>query len=235
MKKLLSLFAILVLCSTSMATTIDEFENTSIMTNVYGTVYNAIYLQSDATLRDTTIGVLGGVRDVAVDFSVDGYPANAFVISDISEGWGDAGSLSLGGSSTAQFTLTYSAGDAGLNTDLSSGTKITLDFDPDHVGYLRTSIVSVILNDGVNSAEVSYSWSSYLMLPRTQLDFTFAAFLADNASLDLTSIDSIALHYVSDHDNDVSFYSLTTDAVPEPATIALLGLGGLLFARKRKA
>lgn len=214
---------------------IDDFSRTSQSGVVYGTPYDGVlWANYDGfSVVDITAGVFGGSRKV--DFGLSGSEYDNFNIIDKIE-WASQSpaTLNLGPGSLAEVMITYDANGAGLNADMSGSTKITLDYDPDHVGFQRPNVISMTLEDSdSDSATVSYTYSVYANPPRTLLDFTFADFLTDNPALDIDSIEKVVFEYVSDSANDVAFYGITTDGpVPEPATLLLLSMGGL-WLRKR--
>lgn len=132
--------------------------------------------------------------------------------------------------------FTYDAGGAWLNLDASSGSKFSVDFDPDQLlpgASLAITLVSHKEGPG-NTSTVVQTWASPISpAPRMTVDFRFTQF----SGLDFSDIDSIKLTYTGTAGNDVDIYSLTTNVVPEPASLNFLGLGavGLLSKRRRKA
>lgn len=259
--KLVKVFSVCLLLfgmiNTASAVLIDDFTST-IYPDGYWTVDlgvnagNPIDQVDSQTIVETGLAdVLGGTRktEVITNPTTDtrGYTSNAGVspalfTSDLGT-WapGSAGAFSMSSSfgGRAEFNMCYDANGAGLNADLSGGSKIAMSFDPDHFGHIAETVIEMKLSDGVNEAMVSYSWDTYTLPPVSgfyELDFLFADFLADNADLDLTNIQSIKLHYLADHAHDVGIDYLMTDAanIPEPMTFVLLGAGGILF-RSRKS
>jgi hypothetical protein len=113
---------------------------------------------------------------------------------------------------------------------MSSWPILSVDFAPDHVGNQKATVMSFTLNDGLQSATASRSWTTYLLLPRTVVTFNVSEFTTANPSLDLSSIDSILFTFESDSGGDAAFYSI----VPEPATMGLLALGGLAVIRRKR-
>ena len=87
---------------------------------------------------------------------------------------------------------------------------------------------SVTLNDGINSGTGSISTSS---TGTVLIDLNDAAF----AGVDLTSIDSITFSGSNGvGGTDVAIDNVGFTVIPEPTSLALLGLGGLLLVRRRR-
>ncbi|RLA42637.1 MAG: hypothetical protein DRQ97_13750 [Gammaproteobacteria bacterium] len=116
---------------------------------------------------------------------------------------------------------------------------MALDFDPDHLAYQKNAAISMTISDGTDSSTVTYAtWGpSYqpgeanYNPPRFDLDFL----VADYTGVDLMAITSISLSIESDISGDYGLYGISTDAIPEPATLGLVGLTtlGLLFRRRK--
>jgi hypothetical protein len=88
---------------------------------------------------------------------------------------------------------------------------------------------SVTLDDGTNSGTASASTSS---TGTTFISLADAAF----AGVDLTSIDTITFSGSNaTRASDVAIDNIGFSVVPEPTSFALLGLGGLMVMRRRRA
>lgn len=187
-------------------------------------------LQNDTMVQHTETGissVLGSTRILQVT-GHDGYGDTVALFTNYDDG---ALTLNLGPTSTAEMSLIYNSGGTGLDTDLSTGTKLSLDWDPDHVGFQQPTILSFTIDDGTRSASVTQTFSVYERPEREVLDFAFADFLSVEPDLDLTSIDRIQFDYDSDLANDAAFFGISTDAVPEPTSL-LMGVVALLLRRR---
>jgi hypothetical protein len=130
--------------------------------------------------------------------------------------------------------MLYDGGGAGLNANFSSGTAISVVFDPDHLGFGKDSILSITLKDGSGAQDTeSYIWPGGTDLYPT--DPLSMDFLLSDFAVDITDIYSIAWNYDADFANDVSFHSISVNTVPVPAAVWLLGSGlmGLIGVRRK--
>jgi len=231
MKKLMLVSALVVLAvglSANATIVLDDFMTTN-PAGGWGII--AATLGTPVTMSETGLsGVYGGTRDTSYTVYVSKTGAS------MDMGYGET-AQNNGSSGWSKAALTYNSGGGagGLGLDLMSGTKFSVDRVFDHMGNLKNTVFSITLFDGVQTATVSKIWTTYLYSNVTVTeDFLFSSFLAQNAALNLSSIDTITLYLETDKAGD---YLLTgglyTDAIPEPATIAILSLGGLLLRRKK--
>jgi hypothetical protein len=186
------------------------------------------------TKSETSLsGVYGGTRDTS--YTVYGSKTGA----SMDMGYGET-AQNNGSGGWSKATLTYSGGGGagGLGLNLTSGTKFSVGRGFDHMGYLKDTVFSVELFDGAQTATVSKVWTTYLYSNvLVTEDFLFSDFIAQNAALNLSSIDTITLYLETDKGGDYLLdVGFTTDAIPEPATMGLLALGGLgvLIRRRRR-
>ncbi len=232
MKKLITICAVvtvLAIGSAAQATiVIDDFNSPAA-----GWTLKAVTLGVPLTKSETGLsGVYGGTRDTVYTVNGTGLFGTSM---DMGYGWC---AQNNGSSSWSKATLTYNGGGGagGIGLDLTSGTEFSVDTWFDHVGYQKNSVLSLTLNDGSQTATVSKIWTTYQAIGDYGTEtFLFTDFLVANPSLNLSSIDSIALYLETDMAGDYAMVTgLSTDAVPEPATVCILGLGALSLLRRKK-
>lgn len=230
-------FAIVALCVTSaQAYMIDDFTATDPAGGwtLNGTTLGVAVAKSETGLPLSN--VFGGTRDTSFT-EYGSLDANMVMGYSAYYDWGwEVQNNSSSSWSVAELTYDGGGGAGGLDLNLTTGTKLSVDRWFDHMGLGKNTVLSITLDDGAETATVAKIWSTYTVSNVLETeDFLFTDFLADNASLDLSSIDTITLYLETDQAGDyILANGLSTDAIPEPATIGLLGLVGLLFARKRK-
>jgi hypothetical protein len=231
MKKLITICAVvtvLAIGSAAQATiVIDDYSSPAA-----GWTLNAVTLGVPVTKSETGLsGVYGSTRDTVYTVSGTGLFGTSMTMG---YGWC---AQNNGSSSWSKATLTYNGGGAGgLGLDLTSGTEFSVDTWFDHVGNGKNSVLSLTLNDGSQTATVSKIWTTYQAIGDYGTEtFSFTDFLSANPSLNLSSIDSIELYLETDMAGDYAMVTgLTTDAVPEPATVFILGLGALSLIRRKR-
>lgn len=128
-------------------------------------------------------------------------------------------------------TVVYSY--SGFSIDLTTGTKLVLDFEPDQLTYETDAVISMTIGDGTDVSTVTHdTWDA---LPENPGRFDLDFLVADYTGVDITAITSISLSIESSVAGDYGLYGISTDAIPEPATLGLVGLTtlGLLFRRRK--
>lgn len=172
-------------------------------------------------------GVLGGYRDTMVMASSGGL--NIFYSPIIGNTIAFDG---LAGSSGFYGSLYDGPGlDGSLNLDLLGGVStgnfslVVLD-----INGTGTAHVNVLDNSGNTFSIVEHLNNGFA----GTLNFDYADYLS--GGVDLTDIKAITLVIASSgiaDDFTIGAFSATTVAVPEPATLTLLGLGSLMILRRR--
>lgn len=226
MKKVLLFTMAVCLAGTLQATiVIDDYTSTNPAGGWYMVSNGATQTKSETGLS----GVYGGSRYTTY-YSDFAGAAQSMAIE------GGRWSISNGGTAYGKGTLLYNGGGVvgGLALNLTSGTKFLVDTYFDHVAFGKNTVLSITLNDGVQAATVSKTWTATQIINVQQTEtFLFSSFLSQNPLLNLGSIDSIQLYLETDKAGDYALVTgFVTDAIPEPATMLLLGIGGLLL-RKR--
>jgi len=145
--------------------------------------------------------------------------------------------LATGAARVGSFELIYDRGGEGLNLNFAGGTKITVAFQPDHLGGTDTNIMSLTLTDMSNNSQtISHVWDQwYIPGSGVYLEEVFS--LSQFTGVNLAAIRSVSLYYKGDMANDAIFDFISTDApVPVPPAVWLLGSGliGLAGLRLRR-
>lgn len=182
-------------------------------------------------------GIVGGTRQI--DTTVVGLrplmpPDDWAVEAIVSNGGAFTHSQTTGVGSNTAVTWNANGAVGGLNEDLTDdGVAFRLQV----VSVDVDALWSLTLNDGTQSATVEFDTEGQIF-DFERLVF-FSQFLAVNPLLNLTSIDSIV--FVSNAQNNFAFDTTIDqlDTIPEPASLALLGMGiiglGVAGRRGRKA
>ncbi len=165
--------------------------------------------------------ILGGARFVGID-TVDGA-------SDASLMDGN-NFIDFTNDDTAAGVLTLDYGDF-----VGGNGALNADFDTDW-NFVSVSFADVV-GDGVLSVSFESSagsGSSASMLVDSAGVYSFGFDDAGFSMVDFNDIDRVTLTLMASTGSDFQIDGITREAVPTPASIALLGLGGLCAARRRR-
>jgi hypothetical protein len=185
-----------------------------------------------ATDTDVHATILGGQRKATVDYTVGISDVRARLVDAIPPFGGSNNAISLSSDSgtTGDWTLEWGSGGAG-GTDLGDLTQGgTLDRIIVKVLFNDLVIpIDLTLDDGTNSATVT----KFTTGGPGNLEYLFSDFVG----VDATSANSLVLMGTGVQDVDLTIDLISADIIPEPATMALLGmavvgLGG--YIRKRR-
>jgi len=208
-------------CSLLQATiiTIDDFESGSI--DLRPTALTVPIIQNETGLA----GVYGGTR--TIEYTVFGKSLSGAGVEM-------AESLLIDNNGKRNWStveLTYDAGGAGLNLDLSSFTIISMDAWFEHVAFDKDTVVTLTLSDGTNTASVTKTWD----VEQCDLDLTLYFSLSGFAGVDKSNIQSLTVYIESDWYGEYAIDNIQVSDhdVPEPATIAIFLLGGLAIRLKK--
>ncbi len=247
--RVIGIFAVLAVCAVgARAGVIDDFTTTDGTVSAYlGTPATPNIIDSQTFLETGLGDVLGGSRQTTFlshprtyNYGSGPFTTNGSVSGQVWDGSYDGreGFLFLSSSygGRAAFSLLYDANGAGLDADFSDGSAILVTFSPDHLGFDLPAVMTMTLSDGTNTASVVKEWTNnYRPGGFIDVEFSFGQFQQQSPTLDFANIQSIQLDYLADSANDLSVDMIWTDSqVPEPATMAVLGLGGLAGVIRRR-
>ena len=209
-----------------------------------------------ATVYGHTLGgVIGGSREVTFRTSpvTHTYEGDSYTVNHGVEGRldpdgvfdGAHGLLSMSSEygGVGGLSLRYDGEGRGLNLDLLGATHITVRYRPDHHGFGKNSWASLTLGDGRGAHMQMHTWSTPTVPGPgwSDLRFDLLPFRGGGggggSGLDMGNIQTIQFDYEGDDAHDVVIDEIVTDTtVPEPASVALLGIGsvGCLIRRRRR-
>ncbi len=188
--------------------------------------------QSTRVIVGGLTGVLGGWRDTSIGASAVDLPGVDQIDVNISPEYGLLDYASSVGSN-GQLTLRYWGDPVArhLHADLSSEALIRIDFADFDLPGGTPMHVGVTLSEGLPPARASLD--RWVTGPGAQsLEFPFAEF-DDIEYVDLADLDNIIVAFMASRGTDFRVDQIVM-VVPEPATLGLLAIGGLLVMRRRR-
>lgn len=203
------------------ATQVDDFSSGYFMQSIM----NGTFVLTNAGTMTS------GERDV--ELNVQGNPFNQWLdvkvdngLSVISNGFGVVSKITLQYDVSGDEVGNTGAGKTLTNTGV--GPSLGLDGDTVRVNFigsdLGTTVKAVLRKDGVQIA-------SGIGVKNAGGASSLDVFVGSSA---MAQADSISIEFMADPSGDFALSSIET--VPEPTTLAVLGLGGLaLLRRKRRA
>lgn len=194
---------------------------------------------NDLTTDSAASNTIGGQRTVGVLFQdISGTPGGASggailaaVNNDPMSSFSQSTFMRLDAGQNiddALFTITY---DNYVDVDITNGLTLdTVRVNFVDLGTFALLPVTLTIDDGVNS------FTDTVVLPIGSLsagiiDFPLQPYVT--AGVDVTSVDSMEFSFDNQAGADITLDLI--QVIPEPATMALLGLGGLALLRRRRA
>ena len=165
--------------------------------------------------------ILGGLRYVGID-TVDGASSASMMAGN--------SFIDFENDSTAAGVLTLDYGDfMGGNGELNADFATDWDF------------VTVSFSDVVGTGVLSVSFesssgagSSASVVVDSAGDYSFGFEDVGYSMVDFNDIDRVTVTLMASEDADFRLTGFTREAVPAPASLAVLGLGGLCASRRRR-
>ncbi len=192
--------------------------------NIEGGTIDGKYVHFGHNTTGNIVNMTGGTIDLTTIFKL-GNLASAGVTMTMSDGYITANIAMLGNAGTADFTMT-----GGLIELFSVDPEVLLD-----------GVISIGAYGDVSLDGGIIEGSDLDMIGFAALDITGGTMILNNSVIDQTFMDRIEGYGITgygsvanvDYDYDLVNGVTTITAVPEPATLFLLGLGGLALRKKR--
>ncbi len=187
-------------------------------------------VRTNSTVMLPAAGAIGGKRVLAWEI-VSNPQSTRLSISTAFDAPGL--SVDMGAGNASVITLGYGGLDVdALNLDAASQTEIVFDFATIDLALDLT--VTLITSDGLGGVAGSASTVVDLAAGVNQSISVSLASLAVSGGFDAADIDAIEIVF-NDRDRlaNRDFYLNNIVIIPAPGALALAGLSGLLFARRR--